>query len=329
MAAHHVNFKLPLRKRTTGSSPVDFDLKKHRGESTGALPSLPDTAGEHGGSKCSIRYLLMLLLELKKARADTLLGVSRISNDKNKLRRLRFLASEIVRLLEQPDLFTSPKVRARFLAVLGADSELQFSQACKALLLKREVRNLERNWRSQLTRTPYKDGSCGWENFLLNGAPGSGFASHCTIPPSIFQVVPAVGMRIIADYDREEAEIVRFVQEFPTPLDVKRAATTLMINFDTLTPSDQYVPDVQMSQESRADLIRPNPFRDDRRLRLDLVIPGSEELEIFSPFIHRLEFPPPPMNAPAPVLNAPNACPIVALRSWHPPTRLQDLRPLR
>lgn len=274
-------------------------------------------------------YLLMLLLELKKARAHALVSVSGSSSDENQARRLQLIASEISRLLKRSELFPSPKVKARFLAVLGTDAELQFSQACKALLLKREIRNLERHSRSHLTRTTYKDGSSGWENFLLNGAPGSGFASHRTAPESIFQVVPAVGMRIIADYDREEAEIVRFVKDSTVQLDVSPAATTLMIDFDKPTPPDQYIPDIRMSQQSRSDLIRPNPFRDDRMLRLDLVTPGSEPLEIFSSFIHRLEFPPPPMNAPAPVLNAPNACPIVTLRSWHPPTRLQDLRPLR
>ena len=169
--------------------------------------------GKGPKSECSVRYLLTLLLELQKARAYALLCVMGESSEECQIRRLQFLAREISRLIRHPELFPSPKAKARFLGVLGADAELQFAQACKTLLLQRELRNLDRKSRKEITRTPYIDGSRGWENFLLNGAPGSGHVSHRTIPKSIFQVVPAVGMQIIADYDREEAEIVRFVEE--------------------------------------------------------------------------------------------------------------------
>lgn len=164
-----------------------------------------------------MRYLLILLLELQKARAHALLRVSGASKDEKQLGRFQFLVREISRLLERPSLFPSLAVKARFLTVMAADAELQFSQAYKALLLKRELRNLERQSRTQLTRATYVNGSCGWENFFLNGAPGSGFVSHRTTPASIFQVVTAVGMRILADYDREEAEIVKLVEEVSPP----------------------------------------------------------------------------------------------------------------
>ena len=219
MAAHQFHFTLPLRQRPADPTPVLFDKAYHRGNDTGTfsplwmMRALTKTIGEHGSTSCSMRYLLMLLLELQKARAHALLRVSGASRDEKQLGRVQFLAREISRLLGRPGLFPSLNVKARFLSILAADAELQFSQACKALLLKRELRNLERQSRTQLTRATYKDGSCGWENFLLNGAPGSGFVSYRTTPESIFQVVTAVGMRILADYDREEAEIVKFVQE--------------------------------------------------------------------------------------------------------------------
>lgn len=183
------------------------------------IPSkiLTENADEGVELKCSTNYLLTLLLELHKARAQPLLQLTGLSSEESHLRRLQFLAHEISRLLQQPDLFVSSQVRARFLSMLSADAELHFTQACKNLLVNQELRNLERRSRKALTRTPYKDGSVGWENFLLDGAPGSGHASHRTAPTSIFQVVPAVGMRIIADYDREEVEIVRYVEEVSDP----------------------------------------------------------------------------------------------------------------
>ena len=64
------------------------------------------------------------------------------------------------------------------------------------------------------------------------------------------KLIPAVGMRIVADFEREEAEIVRFVEQVslhvvscPSPLaradgpsleyrcNVKTAKTTLLVNF--------------------------------------------------------------------------------------------------
>jgi hypothetical protein len=212
------DIQIPLRTGQNASRPASID-KQHRGKSNGMLLTqrlhnlLRERTEKGVEHKCSIKYLINLLLELKKCRAHAWLRLSGISSDETQTQRLQFLAREISRLLHQPDLFVSPKVRARFLSVLGADAELQFTQACKNLLLGRELRNLDRKSRQEVTRKPYKDKSTGWENFLLNGAPGSGYPSHGTIPKSIFQVVPAVGMRIIADFDREEAEIIRFVEE--------------------------------------------------------------------------------------------------------------------
>ncbi len=109
--------------------------------------------------------------------------------------------------------------------------------------------------------------------------------------------------------------------------------------------------------------MRPNPFADvrntsnistaradtdlpqHRRIRLGLTTSAAEPLDLFPTFIgmlitthssgetkicsERMEQPPPPPQAPIPVLNAPTVFPIVTLRSWHPPTKLRDLRFLR
>jgi hypothetical protein len=75
------------------------------------------------------------------------------------------------------------------------------------------MRKIMRSSRKNETRKPYVDGSRTWENFLFDGAPGTPYRVIQTIPKSVFQVIPAVGMRIVADFEREEAEIVRFVEQ--------------------------------------------------------------------------------------------------------------------
>ena len=83
----------------------------------------------------------------------------------------------------------------------------------------------------------------------------------------------------------------------------------------------------------------------DLRTRLSLPNLAAIPLEQFSSFIgmyslnflelmltrplDRLEQPPPPPQAQVPILNTPDVFPIYTLRSWQPPTRLQDLRFLR
>jgi len=106
------------------------------------------------------------------------------------------------------------------MSILALDSEIRFARASKELLLKEEMRQIDRISRQQFTRPIYKEGSKGWENFFLNMAPGAPDAPiqrpgqrGRTIPESAFQVIPSVGMRIVSDFEREEAEIVRFVEQ--------------------------------------------------------------------------------------------------------------------
>ena len=162
---------------------------------------------------CSMDFLLALCLEVMKARAFRIMCVNKNIDLNVQNRRLRFLKHELSRLQQHPQLFESNAARVRFYASLGVDSRLQFSKACIDLLFKDETRRIMQFSRTDLARRTYLNGSKAWENFLLNGAPGTSINSTTTIPKSAYQIIPAVGLRIIADYEREEADIVRFVEQ--------------------------------------------------------------------------------------------------------------------
>jgi hypothetical protein len=152
-------------------------------------------------------------MEFIKARAYSMVKVVSEVKDEKQIARLRFLVHELQRLIEYPRLFQTASIETRFFALLGADSRVQFGKACIKLLLEAEMRNIKRSSRKNETRKSYVDGSRNWENFLFDGAPGTQYQVIRTIPKSVFQVIPAVGMRIVADFEREEAEIVRFVEQ--------------------------------------------------------------------------------------------------------------------
>ena len=134
-------------------------------------------------------------------------------NHERQRERLQFLTYEIDRLIHHPGLFPSPATQARFYAIIGLDAEIQFSQAYKELLLKAQMRRLAQTSRSRFTRVTFQPGSKNWENFLLDGGIGTSCQALQSIPKSVIQIIPAVGMRIIGDYEREENEIIRFVEE--------------------------------------------------------------------------------------------------------------------
>jgi hypothetical protein len=84
----------------------------------------------------------------------------------------------------------------------------------------------------------------------------------------------------------------------------------------------------------------------DLRTRLSLTNLAAKPLEQFSSLIsmYSLNFlelmltkpsdrleqpPPPPPHAQVPILNTPDVFPVYTLKSWQPPTRLQDLRFVR
>jgi hypothetical protein len=79
--------------------------------------------------------------------------------------------------------------------------------------MKQEIQNLQEAWQKNVSRKGYLEGTRGWENFLLFDAPGVPHTSERTTPESMVQVLSPVASRIVGDYEREEREIVRFVQE--------------------------------------------------------------------------------------------------------------------
>jgi len=175
------------------------------------------TANGRVQHECSIDFLLALSTELMRARAYKVVAVVRDTNEEEQIERLRFLIHELRRLTRHHHLFPSEAIKARFFALLGLDSSLQLERACVQLLLKAEFRNIAQYVRKTETRKSYLDGSRGWENFLLNGAPGFPRKFAQKIPKSAIQVLPGAGMRIIGELQREENDIVRFVNEVRLP----------------------------------------------------------------------------------------------------------------
>lgn len=152
---------------------------------------------------------------MHRARAEPFVKITKNLDQKIQIRRLQFIVHELTRLFRHPGLFPSGNEQVRFLAIVAIDSELDFREACGNLLIEAEIAKIDRISRESFARPLYVAGSKGWENFLLNMAPGAPEEPSQrakTIPKSAFQIVPAVGMRVIADLEREEAEIVRYVQ---------------------------------------------------------------------------------------------------------------------
>src|ERR1700761_7072701 len=86
-------------------------------------------------SPCTLTYLYMISLEVVRARSFALVSSISAPNPEKQIARLRFLVSELSRLFNHPELFPSLAAQCRFSAMIGADAELQLSQACKDLLL--------------------------------------------------------------------------------------------------------------------------------------------------------------------------------------------------
>ncbi|KIW76913.1 hypothetical protein Z517_09357 [Fonsecaea pedrosoi CBS 271.37] len=291
------------------------EKKKHRGilNSEGQVVQV-----------CSEEYLVTLGLEVLRAKAFPLVKLVRPLDVDEQIRRLKFSSKEVLRLLRAPDLFPSTGSRARFAAILALDANLQFVQAVKELLVRDIARDVN-SYYLACARPMYQHGSKGWENFLLNMAPGTpiGFSRTETIPKSSYQVIPIGGIRILGDAQREEEALEKWISETPLPMSTAPAATTKLLDFDN--PDEQEPnPSLMLSQQSYNMTFRPNPYREDPTLRYDVSSHGPERLEDYVPTIGRLEAN--VMGAlPAPQ-NPPRVFPVISIRSWHPPTKFEALR---
>jgi len=196
---------------------------KHRGVLKGRLPVpgflSPLTLTQPDGkvtAACSTDYLVSLVLEVLRAKASPMVKLTQPTlSDEEQISRLEFVITEVQRLFRNPGLFPSDSVRARFAAALALDSDLYFAEAVKELLLSSVQNDIEKYNRETFTRPCYKPGSKGWENFLLNNGPGAPKDSEPpnTTPASAYQFIPAVGMRIVGDANREEAIVANWIQQ--------------------------------------------------------------------------------------------------------------------
>lgn len=169
---------------------------------------------------CNVQYLVALCMEVLRARSVPLVKVRKFVSRDAQIRRLQFICAEVKRLLENPDLFPSAAARARFAAILALDANLQFVRAVKGLLLADIQTEINGYSRAVFTRPIYQEGSKGWENFLLNMAPGAPQSDQRlrSTPKSCYQMVPTVGLRIVGDYNREEQLLERWIKDVSTSL---------------------------------------------------------------------------------------------------------------
>lgn len=162
---------------------------------------------------CSNGFLIVLCIEFSKAQSHQLISKLRHLGQADQDQRIGFITYEIRRLLHYPGLFPSESSRVRFLTFLAADSRFQLCEAISDLLMQSEMQDIQETWQKNVSRKRYLDGTRGWENFLLFDAPGLPFTSDRTTPESMVQVLTPVASRIVADFEKEEREILRFVRQ--------------------------------------------------------------------------------------------------------------------
>ncbi len=162
---------------------------------------------------CSDDFLIVLCIEFCRAQSHQLISKLRHLGQAEQDQRIGFINYEIRRLLHHPRLFPSESSRVRFLTFLAADSRFQLCESISGLLMQSEMQTIQQTWQKNVSRKRYLDGTRGWENFLLSDAPGLPFTSDRTTPESIVQVLPPVASRIVADFEKEEREILRFVRQ--------------------------------------------------------------------------------------------------------------------
>lgn len=274
---------------------------------------------------CSVQYLSTLCVELFRAVAQPYVSTVKATSADDDENRLEMVTYEIERLCKHPLLFPTESTRVKFLALLALDSQLQFQEACSGLLIEAEIQELDAVRQQDCSRPLYLPGTKGWENFLLNMAPGAPedpSNRSITTPKSAFQMIPAVGVKIIADFEREEQDIVRYIEQSPSTYGVEPARSTLMIDFDKPTPWEERIPRRALKRHNERVMISPNPFKAGRSIRDDITKNRVCDIESLSGFLHDIEA---PQAAPVTLTSA-DSLPAITIREWHAPTKFKKLR---
>lgn len=207
------------------------------------------------------------------------------------------------------------------------DAEMQLVALACEMVIKSAITNLEKLRDQNYSRRPFQIDAMPWENFLLNmapGAPDDALHRAMTEPISSFQMVPAVGLRVVADFEREEQEIIQFIRRARGLLNIRPAQTTLLIDFEKGTAGEE-IPRNKMIQHTQRIVATPNPYRQGRSIREDVCIEPLQPVESVSHFLHRIESPNAPATGPRGVNNT-LSFPLFSVRQWHAPTQMNDLR---
>lgn len=173
--------------------------------------TFPTTDSDQPPSNCTMEYLLAMTVEMLRARSFVLTAVAQEKDFTTQLSRMEHIVHDFERLLSHPELFPSLEIYLQFIGVMNLNSEIQQAEVCRSLLLTEEAKALEEVSRNQFTRPTYIRGSKGWENFLLNLAPGAGLRPEIcrpTTPKSALQILTPIAARIVGDFEREEEGII-------------------------------------------------------------------------------------------------------------------------
>jgi hypothetical protein len=274
---------------------------------------------------CTTGYLRYLCLELFRVSAIPLVRIVNDTDHDADENRAEFVVHEIKRLTLHPGLFPSELAQLRFQALIASDAELQFKAACSSLIIEAEISELEDLRRQLYSRPTYQPGMKGWENFLFNMAPGAPedpSKRSTTAPGSSFQMVPVAGLRIAAEFEKEEREIVKYTEEADPSVGVKPAQTTLMIDFDKPTPWEERIPRRQLASHIERVVTRPSPFKNGRSIRDDVSERFNCELEDIGALLLSIEA---GQQAPA-RLTTPSHFIAYSQRHWQQPTQYNELR---
>lgn len=281
-------------------------------------------------------------MELCRARSFTLNGTRDARSLYHQAQRLDFLAYELNRLFKYPKLFPTASTQARFMALsFDLDSEYNFLESCKTLVIQQALGSLDTESKGIIGRSLLGEEVYGWERFLLPRLAETGICIKPKDKSTSFQLLPAVGMRICADFVREESFIsdhkfdtsqshhepialslltISDSEECSKERTRPHGMTTLRDKSILSKPfedrNESQICANTVNQQKLGDFVlNPSPFKKKHTLRTDKGILRATAIEIFSQIMYRLELLGPRRLTSPTALNAPNSFALVGIWS--------------
>ncbi|KAI9715899.1 MAG: hypothetical protein M1812_005719 [Candelaria pacifica] len=200
---------------------------------------------------CDINFLEVIVTDLNMIRDKWVLKHEHISHQ-HAQECLEAIQMECDRLHDAPELFPNSATMSHFFELVYALST-QIMDAIAALRQKDQCFQAQVELELKKTRPTYVNGLKPWDQFLANGAPGSGSGG---VPPqrTIFQVVPYGGIQLLQSWEKELKEVTEFLDNIrnrrPQPRKIPPwSHTRVGLDADGLIRQNQVL------------IMRPNPFK--------------------------------------------------------------------